>query len=166
MLELRIIAGAQAITPFDLPALLGRKGAARELGDTIDALIAFMDDLDGDPDLEETDAEDSFAPSLRALAFAHGAGCSISDAGGGDIVDQPHDEEEDRCAAGDDMIEAGPILDRGNWLAGNRHVRDFAIGSEDDAEGEYPTIPQYQVDQRQLPLPEGYQEANDRGYTP
>ena len=74
-----MIAGEHAVTPFDLPALLGRKGAAREIGDAIDALIALMDDLDGDPDLEEDDPA------------------------GGDIVDEPHDAEEDMGA--DDVGE-------------------------------------------------------------
>lgn len=53
MLELRIINGAQAMPVFDLPALLGRRGAVKELGDQIDALMAFYDDLAGDPDLED-----------------------------------------------------------------------------------------------------------------
>lgn len=53
MLELRIIAGATAMPIFDLPAALGRRGAAREIGDQIDVLIAFMDELAGDCDLED-----------------------------------------------------------------------------------------------------------------
>lgn len=57
MLDLRIIAGGQALPLFDLPALLGRRKAAKEVGDQIEALIAFMDALAGDPDLED-DTED------------------------------------------------------------------------------------------------------------
>lgn len=53
MLELRISNGAQAVPLFDLPAMLGRRGAAKEIGDHIEALIAFMDELGGDPDLED-----------------------------------------------------------------------------------------------------------------
>ncbi|RDE06227.1 hypothetical protein [Sphingomonas aracearum] len=53
MLELRIIAAGTTMPVFDLPAALGRRGAAKEIGDQIDALIAFMDELGGDPDLEE-----------------------------------------------------------------------------------------------------------------
>lgn len=53
MLELQIIAQGKPVALFDLPALLGRLDAARELGDTIEGLIAFMDDMGGDPDLED-----------------------------------------------------------------------------------------------------------------
>lgn len=71
MLELRILNGAQALLLFDLPVLLGRKGAAKELGDQIETLIAFMDQLGGDCDLEEDDHP------------------------GGNITDENHDAEED-----------------------------------------------------------------------
>lgn len=53
MLELRIKQGRRHVPIFDLPAYLGRAGAAQELEDTIDGLMAFLDDLSGDPDLEE-----------------------------------------------------------------------------------------------------------------
>lgn len=67
MLELKIKHGRRHIPIFDLPAAMGRRQAVEELSDQIDAMIAFMDDLSGDPDLEEDD-----------------------DAGG-DILDEPHD---------------------------------------------------------------------------
>lgn len=81
MLELRMIAdGFAVMNPFDLPGMIGRRRAEKELGDTIDALLALMDALSGDPDFEESDAEDSFAPSPQALRFASaGAGCIIAD---------------------------------------------------------------------------------------
>jgi hypothetical protein len=53
MLDLRIITGATTIPIYDLPAALGRHAAAKEVADQIEALMAFLDDLDGDPDLEE-----------------------------------------------------------------------------------------------------------------
>ncbi len=53
MLELRIISGAQTMPIFDLPAALGRSKAAREIGDTIEGLMAFLDDLSGDADFED-----------------------------------------------------------------------------------------------------------------
>lgn len=81
MLELRIKQGRRHVPIFDLPAYLGRAGAAQELGDTIEALIAFLDDLGGDPDLEETDAEDAFVPPANARAHAAGPGCPLSDPG-------------------------------------------------------------------------------------
>ncbi len=67
MLELKIKAGRRSIPIFDLPTALGRKGAYREIGDQIDALIALMDDWQGDVDLEEDDDP------------------------GGNIVDEKHD---------------------------------------------------------------------------
>lgn len=83
MLELRIITGAATVPLFDLPALMGRTGARREIGDQIESLIAFMDDLDGDPDVEDaTDLEDDFNITDSALSIVSGAGCEISDAGG------------------------------------------------------------------------------------
>ncbi|MFC3440762.1 hypothetical protein ACFOKF_06030 [Sphingobium rhizovicinum] len=55
MLELKIKAGRRHIPIFELPAALGRRQAYQEIGDQVDALIAFLDDLGGDPDLEEDD---------------------------------------------------------------------------------------------------------------
>lgn len=89
MLELRIkTASRRYVAPADLPHVLGHQRALAELGDMVEALIAQMDMLDGDPDLEETDAEDSFAFSARALGWAlmEGAGCAIGD---GDTVAYP-----------------------------------------------------------------------------
>jgi hypothetical protein len=53
MLELRIMNAGTAVPLLDLPAALGRRGAAREIGDTIEGLIAFMNELGGDPDVED-----------------------------------------------------------------------------------------------------------------
>ncbi|MEI5687740.1 hypothetical protein [Sphingomonas kyungheensis] len=53
MLQLQIIAGAKALPIYDLPAALGAQAAAKEVADQIEALMAFLDDLGGDPDLEE-----------------------------------------------------------------------------------------------------------------
>lgn len=136
MHELSVKTGRRHVPLYDLPVRLGRAGAAREIGDMIDALIAFMDDLDGDPDLEETDAEDSFALSVKGLSSAAGAGCPISDPGGGNIEDEPHDAEEDCCLAGDDAVIAGPVVDRGYWLTKHRsfYPHGQEIGDEHDAE--------------------------------
>lgn len=108
MLELRIIAGGTPMPIFDLPAALGRRGAAREIGDTIDSLIAFMDDLDGDPDLEGDDTEDSFALSGLALSASHGAGCPIADPGSGYYED---DEDDDPVEANGDEHDGGGAED-------------------------------------------------------
>jgi hypothetical protein len=56
MLQLRIQHGRRRLPVYDLPTVLGRRGAYQELGDQIDALLAFMDDLQGDVDLEDSEA--------------------------------------------------------------------------------------------------------------
>ena len=53
MLDLHIIERGHDIPVVALPGLLGRRRAARMVGDTIEELIALMDRLDGDPDLED-----------------------------------------------------------------------------------------------------------------
>lgn len=53
MLQLAIKAGRRHIPIFDLPAAMGRREAYQEIGDQVDALIAFLDDLQGDVDLED-----------------------------------------------------------------------------------------------------------------
>jgi len=84
MLELRIQHGRRRLPIFELPATLGEREAARLIGNAIEALIAFVDDLAGDCDLEfngdETDgggAEDE--PCAYFRTFGEGPGCSISD---------------------------------------------------------------------------------------
>lgn len=85
MLELRVKTGRRFTPIFDIPTVLGRSGARREIGDTIESLIAFMDDLDGDPDIEDaTDVEDDFHLTSSAILSwsSDGPGCPVSDAGG------------------------------------------------------------------------------------
>jgi hypothetical protein len=124
MLELRLATGNRSVPFYRLPMVLGRQHATRELGETIEALIEVLDRIAGDPDYEETDAEDSFALPERARQFAAGLpGCVVGDPGGGDIVDEPHDAEEDACEAGDDGC--GPV-----WRCGDLHW-----GSQWDREG-------------------------------
>lgn len=74
MLELRIKQGRRHVPLFDLPAVLGRSAAAQELGDTIEGLIAFLDDLGGDADLEQTRDEDDWIDHA-----GDGPGCPLSD---------------------------------------------------------------------------------------
>lgn len=57
MMELRIITAGQPMPIFDLPSILGKRKAYQEIGDQIDALIAFSDQLAGDPDLEDDDPD-------------------------------------------------------------------------------------------------------------
>lgn len=82
MLNLRIQTGPRRyVAPADLVSVLGAERAVLELGDMVEALIAQIDTLAGDVDMEETDAEDSFAPPAFALHFAEGPGCAVSDVG-------------------------------------------------------------------------------------
>lgn len=54
--------------------------ARAAIGMAVETLIALLDTLEGDPDAEETDAEDSFALSPAALGYASdGPGCPIAD---------------------------------------------------------------------------------------
>lgn len=57
MLEMKIKAGRRSVVPGDLPSILGARRAYRELGDMVEALIAQMDMMAGDCDLEEDDLD-------------------------------------------------------------------------------------------------------------
>lgn len=128
MLELKVQTSRRRyVAPGDLVRVLGAERALVELGDMVEALIAQIDLLAGDPDLEETDAEDSFTPPADALDRVDGAGCPVSD-GAGDVSwnewhtrrrlsssgyahetigvrphgDHAHEDDEDEDAAEDD----------------------------------------------------------------
>ena len=166
MLELRIIAGQPAIPLFALPATIGRAEAARTVGEQIEAMMAMLDDLDGDPDDEEPGLEDSFV-----IHRADGPGCPISDVGDpawiewdsrgrhrlqslardafgialheddedadpAEIDDDAEDDDSDRCAAGDDMMRAGPTTHVIDWRPPTSASAGHEPGCEDDAEPE------------------------------
>lgn len=124
MLELRIINAGQARPLFDLPVLLGRTAAARELGDAIEGLINFLDDLGGDPDVElngdETDHINSEDDFVRHDTMDVAAGCPIAD--------PAEDDDSDRCPAGDDIVAAGPAF------CTHSSYSPGPAGSEDDEE--------------------------------
>lgn len=150
MLDLQIIASGKPVTLFDLPAVLGRRHAAREIGDAIDTMIAFMDDLGGDPDLEgdlsdfESDDDAKGDPSwpewhTRGRHKQQGEHEPIRDTKGwtaleddedGDadtgVEDHPlgFDPEEDMCLAGDDGC--GRIVRHGNLHWGSQWEDDGA----------------------------------------
>jgi hypothetical protein len=109
MLELRILNGAQALPLFDLPALMGRKRAAKEVGDQIEALIAFMDNLGGDPDVEEDDdaGTDLDRGEGGSWIEQHRASMVNSDCEDGEDSDPNEDDGEDCCRAGDDNPVSG-----------------------------------------------------------
>lgn len=83
MLEMKIQTGLRRyVAPADLPRVMGAARALAELGEMIDHLIAQVDMIEGDADLEECDVEDSFVMSGDAIRFAKGcgAGCPVADA--------------------------------------------------------------------------------------
>lgn len=148
MLQLQIIAGAQSLPIYDLPAALGRRGAAKELGEQIDLLIAFLDELGGDPDLEDshdaeaddTDAETRTYPEFHTLdRVDQRAGRIMGRAMPGieqhedaEDDDPREDDDEDCCIAGDDHIAAGRSP-AGQYLANLAGWTDD-VGDDDDAE--------------------------------
>jgi hypothetical protein len=82
----------------DSDLLLSRE----RIGDAVEVLIALLDLSRPDPDLEETNAEDSFELSPHARGFGQrGPGCPVSEPDCG--VD---DERHDPCPAGDDAGSA------------------------------------------------------------
>ena len=79
------------------PALLEsaiRRLSRSDLAALCEQLIDRLDAIDGDSDLEEIDAEDSFLLSPQARGYAIGAGCSVSDPDFG-IDDVGHDLDPD-----------------------------------------------------------------------
>ena len=104
------------------PAMLEsaiRRLSRDELANLCEQLIDRLDALDPDPDYEETDAEDGFCLSGRALAQT-GPGCAVSDPN--------EDADSDYCEASDDRGSSGPnALFRG-------FVSHKQIEFEDDCE--------------------------------
>jgi hypothetical protein len=123
MLELRIINAGQALPLFDLPTVMGRNHAAREIGNTIDGLIAFLDDLGGDSDLEER-GDDELTGDEADLAWpewqtrgrhkltAIGAEGSTHSLAGWQLTDD--DEDGDQDEADDDTEPNGDEKDTNN----------------------------------------------------
>ncbi len=71
MLEVKIkAAGRRYVAPADLRAALGAERARERLADAIEALLVQLDMIDGDPDLEADDTEDSFELSASAQSIA------------------------------------------------------------------------------------------------
>jgi hypothetical protein len=144
MLELKVRAGRRSVAPEALPAILGARRAYEELGDLVEMLIAQMDILVGDPDLEPNgDEQDtSFVEwHTRGSHKLTAAGFELFDAAGEDgedddpdtcVEDDPLgiDPEVDCCAAGDDAIIAGnPFKSMLLWAGA-----DAGPGSDDDEE--------------------------------
>ena len=161
MLDLLIVLGARSLPIHDLPAALGRNKAAREVADTIDGMIAFLDDLGGDPDLEDSEASDTWVDDrgryigdVRTLP-AHDFDGSEP---GGDEADasfpewrsdghrriarealqheDAEDDDSDRCVAGDDHMTGGPVANRDWWRPSAMDIGD-AEDAEDGHDAEF-----------------------------
>jgi hypothetical protein len=111
MLELKIKQGRKHVPLFDLPTYLGREKAAREIGDTVESLIAFLDGLEGDPDLESYDAEDDFVLAPKAINTA---------------IERPHTDIETDAAAWVEWDTMKPSQ--------RRQGATVLLGHEDDEE--------------------------------
>lgn len=117
MLELRVKAGRRHVPLYDLPVRLGRVEAAREIGDTVEELIHFLDEIGGEADFEDDDpagqCDEDCVNTGGALRFGPaGAGCCISD------DDSEHDGREVTGAEDDVMFHGWsgpgcPIADPG-----------------------------------------------------
>ncbi|MEZ5708116.1 MAG: hypothetical protein R3E02_01870 [Blastomonas sp.] len=80
----------------------------KAVGRAIDALVALLDQLDGDSDFELGGDDFDYSPGCDEPNFErgmkgdkrHGPGCRYSDEGeeddwsGGDVCDEPHDPDE------------------------------------------------------------------------
>lgn len=65
-----------------LATILLNRHSPGEIAEAIEILIDVLDLMGGDPDAEETDAEDSFSLSWIAKGNGGGPGCPIGDPGG------------------------------------------------------------------------------------
>lgn len=63
-----------------------------ELAALAERVIDRLDEIDGDPDEEQPDVEDSFVITWQARANSTGPGCPIADCDHG-VEDLPHDED-------------------------------------------------------------------------
>ncbi len=166
MLELRIKHGRKHVPLIDLPAYLGHATAAREIGDTVEGLIAFLDELGGDPDLEDGgDTEPSgdeygdpaycewdTLPASRRKA-GHLNGANIDPMRGMILEDEEEDdapEEDDHSGqCTEDEISTGIVFGKGSPGCS---ISD--PGGNDDGEA----FPSYGLDQSR---PRHWQPTDD-----
>jgi hypothetical protein len=147
MLELRIIAAGTQMPLYDLPAALGRRGAAREIGDTIEGLIAFMDDLQGDVDLEdggddEPDDDTKDVAWTECLSSYHRRHMAHEAIGNPCVGEDDEDDNVDCCAAGDDEPRSGV-----SPVCRFYGLDELWIATEDD---ERRTVPAFANDDEQM----------------
>lgn len=135
MLELRIKHGRKQLAPHDLRSILGARRAYQEIGHQVDFMIALLDEMAGDPDLEETGDDElsgddmgdqSWPESPTRASVMSGNGISYRE---DDEDDDPkEDDDSDYCLAGEDRIVSGSVADP------DMKSPAQYIGEDDDAE--------------------------------
>jgi hypothetical protein len=75
---------------------------------------------------ERVDQSKGIAPELVTWGIGSCEDAEDDDPGGGNVDDEPHDPEEDRCSAGDDWVKSGPVV--------FCHGAGLHVGSDDDHE--------------------------------
>ena len=150
MLELSILNAGQAMPLYDLPALLGRRGAVRELGDTIEGLISFLDDLGGDPDLEDGGDDEYSGDELGDISWTEWQtrgrhkvcvrGSEARSRSSGREMPLEDDEDDDPVEANGDETDGGFAEDEeavSHWRHGSGPgcmISDSDKGADDDGE--------------------------------
>lgn len=127
MLEVKIkAAGRRYVAPEGLRAALGAQRAREKLADAIEALLLQMDLIDGDPDFEEDDLEDSFLLSDRARGIA--AKCPAHD------VEQDQGSWTEWHTRGRHKNSLGNVTANGHIL--HEDAEDDDAAEEDDHSGQ------------------------------
>jgi hypothetical protein len=152
MLELKIKQGRKHVPIFDLPAYLGREGARQEIGDSIESLIAFLDDLGGDPDLEDGGDDEPDGTGEGDTAWVEWDTMKPSQRRKGVSVLLGHEDDEEDDDSGqctEDEISTGMVFGRGSPGC---FISD--PGGNDDGEA----FPSYGLDQSR---PRHWQPTDD-----
>lgn len=106
-----------------LAGLLLNKHSRQEIADAVEIMVDVLDLMDGDPEAEEVDLEDSFVLTPNAAGYDTGAGCPVSDSTG----DQAWIEWQ---------TMRGSQKRGHNLLAGQEDDEDDDPAEEDDDSGE------------------------------
>lgn len=130
-------AGEPYSPPHDLRSILGTKRAYQELGHQVDFMIALLDEMAGDPDLEDSDGDlavddspcddigmdvEAAYPEWHTLPAAdrragRNYGRALESSGwqlpmeDDEDSDPKEDDDSDYCLAGEDRIVSGFVRD-------------------------------------------------------
>ncbi|KQM86216.1 hypothetical protein ASE67_10230 [Sphingomonas sp. Leaf23] len=103
MLDLRIMDHGRPIPLADLPAIVGRKVAYAEIGHHIDTMIALLDDLAGDPDLEDNGDHEASNGDDQDVSWFEWQGRKTPPLRADSLQNEDdEDGDDDACMAGDD----------------------------------------------------------------